>query len=331
MASPSDTAESKQMSNEDMIALALIGLAPALVGSLSGGKTSALGGAAIGADAAAGVFKHKAGEEADAKRAQKAAEAAEAKRRQGIMDQKNLIDYRAGKEAEKPKPRETKTVNGSILEKDEKGEWKPVYTAPEKPEKPGKVQQTQFVDKNGNPLVFDPKKGSYTVGEVSGEGGASKRLPAANTIAVKGGEDAINLLNNLEKSMEGKEDLFGPVMGLIGGNNPYDDDAQAMQTELKSAAQIIGKYMEDGVLRKEDEAKYEKMLPNLKDTPETAKVKIKLVRKMLQDKHKSKVEALHGQGYDVRGVQPKTVVDTPLEEMTDEELDAELERLKGGQ
>jgi hypothetical protein len=53
-------AEPKQMSNDDMIAAALISLAPGLVGGMMGGKRGALAGVGAGTKAAADMAGHMA-------------------------------------------------------------------------------------------------------------------------------------------------------------------------------------------------------------------------------------------------------------------------------
>ena len=67
--------------------------------------------------------------------------------------------------------------------------------------------------------------------------------------------------------------MMGPVMGRISSANKYDDDAQAWQAHIYAANQVVGKFLEGGVLRAEDVPKYANMLPNLNDTPDVARRK----------------------------------------------------------
>lgn len=90
------------------------------------------------------------------------------------------------------------------------------------------------------------------------------------------------LLNDLEVALDKFSDKVGPLRGQISKRNVYDTDAQVLQSQVKSTAQIIGRALEKGVLRKEDIPKYEAMLPNLTDTPAVARGKIEKVRTLLR-------------------------------------------------
>ena len=77
-------------------------------------------------------------------------------------------------------------------------------------------------------------------------------------------------------------DKMGPMMGRINAGNPYDTDAQEFRAHLFSSAQVIGKYLEGGVLRDADVPKYEKMLPQMWDTAEVAKAKMHTMESLLE-------------------------------------------------
>ena len=118
------------------------------------------------------------------------------------------------------------------------------------------------------------------------------------------GEASISLLNELEKTVQDNthSDVFAPVRGRLKSMNPYDTEAQSVQAQINSTKQLIGKYMEGGVLRKEDEIKYEKILPKIGDTAKTAQAKIDMVRQMIENKSKSEVKTLGQTGYDISGM-----------------------------
>jgi len=292
---PKPAVKPDEMSNEDMIAMALTALAPALLGGAMGGKQGALAGGAAGAKGAGMIAQHQVDKLSEADKIAETAKAQELARAQRLEDEKELIVAR--NDVKPPAKPETRSVGGQLVQKNDKGKWEPVYTSAET------LQQTQFVGDDGKPLTFNKKTGTYQSGEVAQGGVADKRLSPSDTKQSQGGAESIQILDNLETSMKANKGLFGPVSGRVGGNNPYDTDAQAMQSELKTSAQLIGKYMEGGVLRREDEIKYEKMLPNLKDTPEVAEKKARLVRKMLEDKQAGEAKALKGSGYSTKGIE----------------------------
>lgn len=136
-----------------------------------------------------------------------------------------------------------------------------------------------------------------------GANGGAKRL-SPNDLAKYGeGRDMGGVISNFRQSFDKYRSVIGPIKGRLGGVNPYDVNVQKFQADLKRAAQTIGKFMEGGVLRKEDEAKYEKMLPSLTDVPEVANYKLDQVDQMVRDRHKANLEALRSQGYDTSGLE----------------------------
>lgn len=74
----------------------------------------------------------------------------------------------------------------------------------------------------------------------------------------------------------------GPLAGRLRALNPYDTEFQAQQANINRVRQIVGKALEGGVLRKEDEEKYKKILPVMTDTPEVAQAKIDAIMQQLQ-------------------------------------------------
>lgn len=173
------------------------------------------------------------------------------------------------------------------------------------------------------------------------QSGADKRLAReaageAKKVAKRPGEVTVrNLsegrllpgeLSNVEKALKENADLFGPVGGRLGANNPYDMRSQNINSQLKATAQMIGKYMEGGVLRAEDIPKYAAMLPGLSDTPETAQNKINNVLGLLTRKYNTDLESLQQGGYDVSGFQPLEASTVPAQGGFD--AAAELARIR---
>lgn len=127
------------------------------------------------------------------------------------------------------------------------------------------------------------------------------KLPPDKVLQVQQGAHLPNMLDDIETTLTKNQTIMGPVSGRAGAVNPYDTTAQSVDAQFRSAAQAFGRYMEGGVLRKEDEDKYRKMFPQLTDTPEVAKNKLAIVRKLLVDKQNADVTALKTQGYDTSG------------------------------
>lgn len=129
------------------------------------------------------------------------------------------------------------------------------------------------------------------------------KLPPDKVLSVQQGAQIPKQLDGIDATLTQNEKLFGPMQGRMGAMNPYDTASQSVDAQLRSTAQAFGRYMEGGVLRKEDEEKYRKMFPQLSDTPDVARNKLQIVRKLLVDKQNADTEALAAQGYDTSGFQ----------------------------
>lgn len=129
-----------------------------------------------------------------------------------------------------------------------------------------------------------------------------KQLNATNVLKINEGNAIPTTLDQIEKTIDKKKNLFGVVTGRLGSLNPYNVEAQVTDAEMRAASQQFGRFMEGGVLRKEDEEKYRKMFPQLSDNIGVAKGKLKVVRDMLSRKQESDVKALKDQGFDLAGL-----------------------------
>lgn len=132
--------------------------------------------------------------------------------------------------------------------------------------------------------------------------GSGRTMPAASATALSGTLQGIDQMQTLINQIPdfSKKGLAGPV-GSLRRFNPYDADAQAFQQYVNTYKQVIGKGLEGGVLRKEDEAKYEKIIPRMGDTEEVLKRKAKQLQDMLINKYNTDITSLQRAGYNVKG------------------------------
>jgi hypothetical protein len=79
----------------------------------------------------------------------------------------------------------------------------------------------------------------------------------------------------------------------------WGSDAKQRQATIDRVKQVIGKALEGGVLRREDEYKYVKILPTIGDPPEVAASKIEGLARAIQQRLDTTVEALEGANFDV--------------------------------
>lgn len=88
--------------------------------------------------------------------------------------------------------------------------------------------------------------------------------------------------------------LPGWVTSITG----LGEASKQRQAVIDRVKQVIGKALEGGVLRKEDELKYKRILPTIVDTPEIVKTKLNGLEEALIDKRRETIDALSDAGYD---------------------------------
>jgi hypothetical protein len=143
----------------------------------------------------------------------------------------------------------------------------------------------------------------------AGQAAGGKELSAAAILKVNEGNAIPALLNQVSDTIEANQDYLGynaalanTEVGRFMAPQNYEK-SKTIDSQMRAASQAFGKYMEGGVLRKEDEEKYRKMFPSLSDTPQVARNKLAVVQNMLMQKQQSDVSALRAQGFNTRGLE----------------------------
>jgi hypothetical protein len=124
--------------------------------------------------------------------------------------------------------------------------------------------------------------------------GFGKPLSDAALKEITQTETAIEQLNELKTIVTENADKIGPIVGLAA-KWPWSE-SRKIQAKIDLVKQMVGKSLEGGVLRKEDEEKYKKILATMTDEPSTALSKINGLISTLQsdvEKYKSN-QALAG-------------------------------------
>jgi hypothetical protein len=164
-----------------------------------------------------------------------------------------------------------------------------------------------------------------------------KTLPAHQTQQLGEANAAVKALDDVTSIATANKDIMGPVgTGAITSLQSYfqlgdrGKRGAQLESELRSRRQIIGKYLEGGVLRKEDEEKYEKMLPTLSDSPDVVATKIDNLKRLIANRQEAEKQAFSQAGYNVGAISGSTApgIRAPgrsYEEMTDAELEALLQ------
>lgn len=107
---------------------------------------------------------------------------------------------------------------------------------------------------------------------IATNGNVRKSMNTGEITKVAELQDGIDGLYDLKAKISENEDKLGPITGLAA-INPWSQSRQ-IRADIDRVRQKVGKALEGGVLRKEDEIKYKKILSTLTDTPSTAQYKI---------------------------------------------------------
>jgi hypothetical protein len=138
--------------------------------------------------------------------------------------------------------------------------------------------------------------------------GKAKQLSATNVLNVNEGNTIPGVLDKIGQTLDENANDFGYGAALKGSEigRLYDPESynkyKTIDAQMKTASQSFGKFMEGGVLRKEDEEKYRNMFPQLSDTPNVARNKLSIIRDQMIAKQQSNLQALQDQGFDTRGL-----------------------------
>lgn len=191
-----------------------------------------------------------------------------------------------------------------------------------------------------------------------GRGGPKlKTLPISAIKDFTTGQEAIDLSERLIEDIKNNKDVIGPWMGL-GELSPSTFGSEKiermknLQAQMGLHQQTVGKLFEGGVLRKEDEIKYNKLFTNIRNNPDVAIKNMKQLTSMLRTDVARYMENLGKGKYDTSGFQESVkqygkggLKESPdkilppakgvsrtkdLEKMSKEELDAYEKSLKGG-
>lgn len=181
--------------------------------------------------------------------------------------------------------------------------------------------QTQAII--NNPSLFDdltPTVRGKVISELQRAGYDTSNLgtKALSDTAIKEisqTQKALSDLGNLRTIILGNQQYLGPIRGWAV-LNPWSK-ARRVQADIDRVKQTVGKALEGGVLRKEDEEKYKKILATLLDTPETAIYKVDALLSSIQrdiENYKS-LQQLGGRSLNVNAPLQKTGEVIPVEQL----------------
>jgi hypothetical protein len=179
---------------------------------------------------------------------------------------------------------------------------------------PAPAQRETYQIDLGNKIVeFDKASGKQirefnkgaaprTAGSMTGEGGKpllSGEVAKVNEID-QGISQASELKDLVEKGGTGAGSAAGALVpDVLTSTFGWGADSKKRLAVIARVKQVIGKALEGGVLRKEDEEKYAKILPTIGDAPEVAKSKIDGLITTLENNREIALQGYEDVGRDV--------------------------------
>lgn len=101
-----------------------------------------------------------------------------------------------------------------------------------------------------------------------------------------------------EKATGARAKIGAMVPNFVTEYTGWGSDAKSKQAVIDRVKQVIGKALEGGVLRKEDEYKYEKILPTIGDPPEVVETKLAGLEQAIKLRRTRFIESLGDANYD---------------------------------
>ncbi len=136
----------------------------------------------------------------------------------------------------------------------------------------------------------------------TGQGG-TRNITSGDAGRISEITNSLNDLKTLRSTLEGNESTG--TSAAVGAALPkfvtdltgVGTSAKQKQAVIDRVKQVIGKALEGGVLRKEDEYKYTKILPTIGDSPAVVKSKLDGLEQALEDKRETFLSSLEDAGY----------------------------------
>jgi hypothetical protein len=192
---------------------------------------------------------------------------------------------------------------------------------------------------------------------------ASGRVPLGQQVQqLTDADKAFSLLDRAEDAISKYQGVGGTIGGMTGlgdldpgwaasaakfgadiltgvgiGDETFERQREAAATFLL-VKQVIGKAMEGGVLRKEDELKYEKMIPNLRDSDRMRTYKLEQLRQEMNAGKQALLNNMQQSGYntsgynvDGRGNPLDPIGSGSTGTLTNEEVDEIMNKIESGE
>ncbi len=177
-----------------------------------------------------------------------------------------------------------------------------VASAPERPAGAGAAERlVPIMGPDGKPVLVRASQAEGKTPASSREQGRPVTSGDANRLADL--DTSLNDLSTLKgtipKGATGTAAQIGAALpNFVTNATGWGVTAKEKQAVIDRVKQVIGKALEGGVLRKEDEYKYSKILPTIGDSPEVVATKLQGLQQAISQRKQTTLDALDDAGYD---------------------------------
>lgn len=140
-----------------------------------------------------------------------------------------------------------------------------------------------------------------------------KQLPTASVTDIADADSALESIDLLLESFvtsvpsgSTAENIGARVSAMIPNT-----DVNVFNTERNIATQIVGSFLEGGVLKEQDFKRYNNMMPTPGDSLETAQKKVAILKKMISSRQSRRRQQLGAAGYKVPQKEQTTTQEPP--------------------
>jgi len=187
------------------------------------------------------------------------------------------------------------------------------YTPPREPKDEPFRNPVAVIGPDGKPVFVDPRAAvgqqpastreqgrSVTSGDAGRIAEFDTSLDDLGTLKATLFPDAdLTQATPTSKAVTGAGAKIGAMLpNVVTEMTGWGSDAKSRQGVIDRVKQVIGKALEGGVLRKEDEVKYEKILPTIGDPPAVAKSKLEGLEKAIVQRRQRFVDSLESANFD---------------------------------
>lgn len=136
-----------------------------------------------------------------------------------------------------------------------------------------------------------------------------KTISSTEAQSIGGAKSAVKELEDYNELLKSAEDISGKGLNRFGASamgllqvGETGKRAASVDAAGSKVAQVLGKYLEGGKLTDSDYKRYLDMLPSRSDTPVVRDNKVKILQRLVSQRHNEELESFGQAGYDVSNI-----------------------------